>query len=471
MIKTPKQMKGFLGLANWYAIYIKHFAQHDAPLMESLTGKYSEARPQGRKGHKKKLKPKHNTIKWSTEMEAGFEAMKQALVSDGVVIHIPVPGGAYWMHTDASDVAVSAVREQKTSPGVWNVIATFSLKLPNGQVDWSVREKETYALATALPKFEPWVGGGLVVVVNTDHQALLKWYREDLCTMSGPLGRLGRWHEFLCRFDIRLNHTKGEDNVLGDVMSRWAYPAGVREDTTMRGSAVSQEHWLLDEQKEADREAREPRAYVQHGEEVAVCRLWADWVTHMSTEGEADRALYNSRQKANPPSETPCISSEAIFHITPALKADYLSPDTLPSRYLRRLQARLSLPVLEAFNKDWGDQHSPSDKNHLARRRRADKQERRDTRHKLQTVPGLTWDRESLLMINAFLRKKVPPSVAVLYDDWTPHYQADPTTAPHGTYLEQEKILHTRDYRPGMHDGNILRDGRVWVSEASWIKS
>ena len=50
MIKTPKQMKGFLGLANWYAIYIKNFAQHAAPLMESLKGKYSEARPQGQKG-------------------------------------------------------------------------------------------------------------------------------------------------------------------------------------------------------------------------------------------------------------------------------------------------------------------------------------------------------------------------------------------------------------------------------------
>ena len=34
-----------------------------------------------------------------------------------------------------------------------------------------------------------------------------------------------------------------------------AYPAGVQEDTTMRGSVVSQAQRLLDEQKEADREA------------------------------------------------------------------------------------------------------------------------------------------------------------------------------------------------------------------------
>ena len=96
-------------------------------------------------------------------------------------------------------------------------------------------------------------------------------------------------------------------------MSRWAYPAGVREDTTMHGSAVSQERWLWGESKETDREASEPRAYVQHGEEVALCQLRADWVTYMSMQWEAERALYNSWQMANHPSETPLISRGAFF--------------------------------------------------------------------------------------------------------------------------------------------------------------
>ena len=39
-ITTPKQLKGFLGLANWYALYIKDFAKHATPLMEALRGKY-----------------------------------------------------------------------------------------------------------------------------------------------------------------------------------------------------------------------------------------------------------------------------------------------------------------------------------------------------------------------------------------------------------------------------------------------
>ena len=117
MIKTRKQMKCFLGLAHWYAIYIKHFAKHAAPLMESLKGKYCEARPEGLKANKIKVKPEHNTIQWTQEMEAGLKAIKQALASDDVVIHIPVPRGAYRMHTDASDFAVGVVLEEEISLG------------------------------------------------------------------------------------------------------------------------------------------------------------------------------------------------------------------------------------------------------------------------------------------------------------------------------------------------------------------
>ena len=161
-------MKDFLGLANPYAIYLKYFAQHAAPMMKSLKGKYSEPRPQGRKGDKIKVKPENNTIRWTNKMEVVFEAIKQVLVSEDVVIHIPAPGDAYRMHTDASDLAVGAVLEQEISPGVRKVIAYFSRKLQNGQVNWSMQEEETYALVTALLKFEPWVRGDHVVVVNTD---------------------------------------------------------------------------------------------------------------------------------------------------------------------------------------------------------------------------------------------------------------------------------------------------------------
>ena len=69
-------------------------------------------------------------------------------------------------------------------------------KQDTGQYAWTPREKETYAVVACLLKFQAWVGTQ-EVLVQTDHSSIVKWYKEDLCTISGQLGRRGRWHEFL----------------------------------------------------------------------------------------------------------------------------------------------------------------------------------------------------------------------------------------------------------------------------------
>ena len=52
MVTTSKQMKGGLGVCNWYSIYIPTYTALAAPLMDSLHGKYSHvtAKPVGGKG-------------------------------------------------------------------------------------------------------------------------------------------------------------------------------------------------------------------------------------------------------------------------------------------------------------------------------------------------------------------------------------------------------------------------------------
>ena len=50
--------------------------------------------------------------------------------------------------------------------------------------------------------------------------------------MAGPLGRGGRWHEFLSWYNIVVVYEPGKDNDVADGMSRWAYPAGWRMTPT-----------------------------------------------------------------------------------------------------------------------------------------------------------------------------------------------------------------------------------------------
>ena len=54
--------------------------------------------------------------------------------------------------------------------------------------------------------------------------------------MAGPLGRRGRWHEFLSRYNIVVVYKPGVENTAADETSRWAYPARLADDTNPHGS-------------------------------------------------------------------------------------------------------------------------------------------------------------------------------------------------------------------------------------------
>ena len=98
-----------------------------------------------------------------------------------------------------------------------------------------MQEKETYALVSCLLKFKSCISGRKVTVF-TDHKSPQSWYKEDLCTMAGPLGRRGSWHEFFSRYNIVVVYKPGKDNDVADGMSRRAYPAGLADDTKFHGS-------------------------------------------------------------------------------------------------------------------------------------------------------------------------------------------------------------------------------------------
>ena len=200
MIRTPKQMKTFLGICNWYSIYIPNYASLAAPLMDSLAGKYKYDPDKCTS----KVPVHKQTISWTDLIRESFEKIKTPLC-EACSLYIPSDQGELLIDTDASDHGIGAVLEQKNDQGIWRPCAFFSRKLQGsvkydaegdvlGYMDQrasSVREKETYALVSCLLKFKSWISGRQVTVFP-DHKSLESWYKEELCTMAGPLGRRGR---------------------------------------------------------------------------------------------------------------------------------------------------------------------------------------------------------------------------------------------------------------------------------------
>ena len=63
----------------------------------------------------------------------------------------------------------------------------MSRKLAGGQrTRWDTRDKETYAVVSALNKWASYIGYNTVLVL-TDHKILESWYNEHVAGL-GPVG-------------------------------------------------------------------------------------------------------------------------------------------------------------------------------------------------------------------------------------------------------------------------------------------
>ena len=251
--QTVTQLRGFLGLTNYYSSYVEHYAQYAGPLMSKLQLK----RDEGRKGSQVKLV-------WTREEVEAFENLKKVL-AQSLELFIMDPDKPFILRTDASDKAIGAVLEQDRTltPGgeLKRVpVGFFSRKLCKSQLNWTPREKETYAIVSALQKWAGWIGLQPVTVL-TDHKSLEHWVEEKRDTPSGPSGRRGRWHELLSKFDLTIQYIPGKDNVVADALSRFAYPAAKAfQDTSFHGSEQARLEMkeIVEEEREEERQMVRP---------------------------------------------------------------------------------------------------------------------------------------------------------------------------------------------------------------------
>jgi uncharacterized membrane protein len=131
--KYVTEVRGFLGLAEYYRRFINQFATLATPLTY-LTKKTMEFR-------------------WTTQAQSTFEQTKDAMVrAPVVVIHDTSPNAMYSLYTDASGFAVGAVLLQYQSIGLQHV-AYHARKMSKHEVHYLVHEQEFLAVRDALLKF------------------------------------------------------------------------------------------------------------------------------------------------------------------------------------------------------------------------------------------------------------------------------------------------------------------------------
>ena len=205
-----EELMRFLGLMNYFAEFVDHFAELAAPLHEALKGTGFNLKK--RRGQRLVIPDWQS--RWGQRQKRSWQELKDALSSPDVLAP-PRRGAKKKLMTDASSYGLGGVLLQMTTEGRWRPVSFTSRKLTDAERKFTVTEKECLAVVHALRKWRFYLHGEEDVVVITDHCSL-KW----LMSLKDPRGRLARWMVDVQDFEFTVKYAPGSALVVPDALSR-----------------------------------------------------------------------------------------------------------------------------------------------------------------------------------------------------------------------------------------------------------
>ena len=203
--KTPtkvKDIKSFLGFANFYQCFIHNFSHTAKPLNE-LKGK--------------------KEWKWEKEHQEAFDELKEKITSQ-LVLSLPKREGKFRVEMDTSGHAIGGVLSQEQE-GKWRPIAFLSRTMQAAERNYEIYDKELLAIVEALTKWRQYLlDTAEPFEVWTDHENL-KYFREP----HKLNGWQARWYLKLQDYDFTLKHILGKTNTKADILS-WKDQVNTKED-------------------------------------------------------------------------------------------------------------------------------------------------------------------------------------------------------------------------------------------------
>ena len=193
--RNVKDVRRFLGLANFYRRFIEQFAKHAGPLNNLLR--------------------KETTWRWTEVEKEAMNEIKRRITSDPILVNVD-PTLPLRLECDASNFATGAILSMKCSDGHWRPCAFLSKGLSDVERNYDVHDKEMLGIIRALDMWRHHLEGAKhKFEIWTDHRNL-KYFME-----AKKLNRRqARWSLFLSRFDFELIHKAGSLMGKADSLSR-----------------------------------------------------------------------------------------------------------------------------------------------------------------------------------------------------------------------------------------------------------
>lgn len=192
--KNVKQVRSWLGLSNYYRMFIPKYA-HLTRNLASLTKKNAR-------------------FQWKEEHEKEYQTIKEKLLTAPVLRHYD-PSLETELVIDASDYGIAAIIAQKEKgEKAARVVAYASRNLKEPELRYFTTEKEMLALVFGTTVFRNYLWG-IKFTVITDHASLRYWNN-----IKNPSSRLMRFMLRLSELDFTVVHKAGKLNTAADALSR-----------------------------------------------------------------------------------------------------------------------------------------------------------------------------------------------------------------------------------------------------------
>ena len=193
--QSQRQLRRFIGLVNFYHRFLPHCADLIQPLHSLLKGKTQ-------------------SLTWTDEAVAAFNATKQALANASLLAY-PSPDAPTCLMTDASDTAVGAVLQQYIND-TWHPISFFSRKMTPAETRYSIFDQELLAVYLSIKHFRHFLEGQTFHVL-TDHKPFTyalnsrpdRYSPRQACQL-----------DYITQFTSTIRHVHSMDNVVADALSR-----------------------------------------------------------------------------------------------------------------------------------------------------------------------------------------------------------------------------------------------------------
>ena len=241
-LKAPtnvKQVRQLMGIINYYAKFIKSLAGIASPIYNLLK--------------------KNVPFRWRNTETTALNLLKEQIRQRAPLAPFQTcTSKRVVLKCDACDTGIGAVLEQEQASGEMKPVLYWSSKLRDYEANYSIGEKEALACVAAVTKLRKYLLGRHFVL-QTDHRAL-----ETLLSQSKvkrTMARVERWREKLSCYDYHIEHIRGVDNAIADILSRTASKSDHREIPLMEEIVINSIQ--SDPRKESTRYSHEFQELVQ----------------------------------------------------------------------------------------------------------------------------------------------------------------------------------------------------------------